>query len=250
MNTLKNKTIRFRTVKCPDSSLKPGVTLYRANVVSTGTKKIKEIADDMFKGGCNCQPATIGYVLQFFADNIADMIAADGCRRSLGELVTLYPSISGNFTSPDAEAGAASNPVYIKASCPKAVRKALEGVSLYNVSSPDVNPTIASVFDIASDAQDKLIVGSNARITGKDLLIVDGRADEGVWLKGVDNSVELQLTLKETKSNSLDFVTPAGKTSADIPNGAYTLTVKTRAGRDASMTLCTRTRAVSVVTAA
>jgi hypothetical protein len=246
MNTLKSKTIRFTTAKLPASVLKPGVTLYRAMVANTGTKKIKEIAEDMAKMGCDSKPATISYVLQFFADNLPDMIASDGCRRSLGELVTLYPAIGGTFTTPDGDADEAANPVVLRATTPKATRLSLSGVTLYNVTNPAVSPALTSEFDISTDKQDTLVVGSAARLVGVDLLLVPGRADEGVWLSNADGTINLQMTVTVPKTKTIDITTPAGKTATDIPAGAYTLTVKTRAGRAAEMQLYTLTRAVTV----
>jgi hypothetical protein len=247
MNTMKDKTLLWKAGNLTEKTLKPGEFSGAAYLVDyKGSKEIGEVAADMARMGCSAQASGIAYVLQFFADNLPDMIATDGRRVNLGRLVSFYPRITGKVLDKNADITTSTNPVELKASTPAALRRALDGIGLLNVGKDSVNPSVTGEFDIASDAKGKVVVGSAARVVGTDLLIVADRDDEGVWLTSADGTVDMKMTVTVPKTATVDFTTPAGKTATDLPAGAYTLTVKTRDGRAAATKLYTLAIPVTV----
>lgn len=135
MKNKKGGLIRFKTIKVKGNVLTGGKVFYRGVVMAEETRKIRAIAAEMVDRGCCVEETTIAYVLDFLADAMPDMIARDGCRRELGNLVTFYPVIGGTFPGMDSKYDAARNTVRIAAAVTRHdLRAALEGVEIRNVT--------------------------------------------------------------------------------------------------------------------
>lgn len=246
MNTQKGVIVKFKTVNAKNALTK-GRDVFQGRVVGNGVKGIKEIASDMVMRGCNVEATTIAYVLEFFTQNLPDMIAADGCRRNLGDFATVYPYVSGSFPEPGALPDPERNRLKIGIAPHKGFRDSIERTSLCNVTGA-AKPWIDYVSTEDCPTKNVVAFGRVSDIRGRDLMLAPDRPDEGVWL--TDGSLGLPLRLALTVNNpvSLSFVFPAATAAADVPSGSYNIELRTRGGRGAGEHLFVLTQAVEVRT--
>lgn len=159
------------------------------------------------------------------------LIPFDSSRRcQIGDLVTLYPVITGTFPSASAPFDPARNAIEIHATTPGTLRYNLSDVSIYNVTEKAISPAISSVEDLTLKDTGTIRLGHSMQIVGKDLLLSD-KTDEGLFLSGGTLPAEMAMVVTGANMTSVGFSTPEDKTAADIPPGEYTLTIRTRAGR-------------------
>ena len=134
MKAKRDGLLLFKVLKVKGNGLTKGQTFFRGVVMASETKKIDSIAAELVQRGCTVDELTIAHVLNFLADTLPDMIARDGCRRELGDLVTFYPVIGGTFGGLDGKFDPEKNPVRIAATVThRNLKKALEGVEVRNV---------------------------------------------------------------------------------------------------------------------
>jgi hypothetical protein len=243
MNPIKGKAIRFKTVLIKQNKLMGKKALYRAEVVSPGVKRIKETATDMVAYGCTVEASTIQYVLDFLVNNLPEMIAKDGYRRELGDLVTLFPLIKGSFETRESDCDPAKNPICLGVKGARALRRSLEGAVGVNVTSSKP-PKISSVFangtatpDMVPTFVDEIWPGHSEDITGARLLLDLSQDDEGVWLVPENGGAEVRMNVTGNHTMNITFEPPASFKPA--AGQAFTMELRTRAGRGATEALYT-----------
>lgn len=249
MNTLHSDVIRFKTHACRNA-LTGGKAVYHATPVNVQTKGIRDTAADMVALGCNVDQTTICYVLDFLTANLPEMIARDGgCRRTLGNFISIFPVISGSFPEPGSAFDPARNKLTLAVTALKGLRDGIAGASAYNVTQTEIRPailqeTLYTVPGRVTGRVNAVGTGLASHVKCRDVVFVPGRGDEGVWLEGGKLAEPVRMRVTMAEPTFFDFMP-----DAPLPAGTLTLKVCTRAGRDADDDLYTMTRRVKVVRA-
>ena len=107
---------------------------FRAVMATGESHGMDEITGLMRDRGCAVDGATIAYVVRCLAETVPQIIAHDGRRCNIGELISFYPVIRGTFPAANAKFNPARNTVEIAATVPAGLRRALDRIAPVNTT--------------------------------------------------------------------------------------------------------------------
>lgn len=182
---------------------------YMAVTTDNATAGINEIVDRMISRGSTVTKAEALSVLEEFNQAIVDLIKS-GSNIST-ELFSIYPSISGVFSSPNEAFNTNKHAINIKMRAGNRFKDIHRHISLERVECNVNKPIIQSVTDLKTNAVNETVtIGQIISIKGALLKISEEINEAGIFIIG-EGTPEMRITqIVKNKPSELLLFIPSG----------------------------------------
>lgn len=183
---------------------------YTARIEPGGSAYLADLVEKIVSQGTTVRAPDILAVLENAVVAASDLLAY-GIRVHLGDLVELFPKITGKFASPTAPFDRAVHRIDVGAVPGRRVRAALQrGASVARVAATQSRPLPLAYQDLASGtSNEQLSSRTIGTLRGNRLAFHPAAADEGIFFVAADGSQTQATLVSQNTARTLVFQTPA-----------------------------------------
>jgi hypothetical protein len=201
------------------NKVSPTPNVYRAQLVTAGSKTEEDLIDYMIDRGSTVTRAEAKAMLEEYGAAIIFFIKQGFTINT--DLFKLAPSISGVFTDKNDSFDASRHQVNINALVGARMDNVPQMIKLEKISRTPSSPFPEDLLDVTSNTENSTLTpGGTVKLTGKDMKINPEVPEQGIYLVNGVKTTKVA-TFITTRPSELVFVLPATLTKGD-----YTLEVR------------------------